>query len=64
VTIDRDRAGRRRDQTADNADHRRLAGPVRAQKGKDLALLDFKIDGFQRGKPALIGLRETRNGYD
>ncbi len=50
MAIDGHLAGRGIDDAADDADQRRLAGPVRAEQRKDFAALDVEVDGFERLK--------------
>ncbi|PAV69056.1 hypothetical protein WR25_04918 [Diploscapter pachys] len=57
---DVDRAGRRRDDAADDADQRRLAGAVRAEQREDFALVDRQFDAVESGEAALIAIETVR----
>ena len=48
--VDLNRARRRIDDAADDADQRRFAGAVGAEQGENLALLYFKIDVLKSRK--------------
>src|SRR5690606_31277574 len=50
-----------RDDAADDADERGLAGSVRSQEREDLALADLEIDRLQSLKPGGVDLRDIRN---
>ena len=57
VTRRGDRARGRRDDAADDADQRRLAGAVGAEQGENFALADLKAHILQRRAAAGIGFR-------
>jgi len=48
VAVHQHGARGRRDDPANDADQRGLAGAVRAKQGEDLALADFQVDLLQR----------------
>jgi hypothetical protein len=60
VAVGRHGARRRPHQAADDADQRRLAGPVRPQQREDLAVADLQTDVLQRLEAA--GDRSCRGG--
>jgi hypothetical protein len=64
VSVGRDRAGGRVDDAADDADQRRLAGPVGAEEREDLAAPDLQIDILERLEAGGVGLREIRDRDD
>ena len=64
VAVDGDRARARRDDAADDADQRRLAGAVGAEQSEDLALLDLEVDRLQRLERRCIGLGQALDGDD
>ena len=64
VAVDRDLAGGRNQNAADDADQRRLAGAVGAEQGEDLATFDVEIDLLQRPEPGRVGLGEIFDGND
>ena len=59
-----DPARGRRDDAADDADQRRLAGAVRAEQREDLALADLEVDALQRLQARGVGLGQAGNGDD
>ena len=64
VAVDRDRALRRIENAADDADQRGLAGAVRAEQREDLAAPDLEIDRFQRLETGRVGLGQIGDGND
>ena len=54
----------RRDDAADDADQRGLAGAVRTQQREDLALADLEVDALQRLQARRVGLGQVRDGDD
>src|SRR5262245_58997181 len=64
LAVDRDTAGRRLDEVADDAEQRRFAATRRADQRDELALLDLEIDVLERCRAALELLRDVldRNG--
>jgi hypothetical protein len=57
-------AGRRPHQTADDADQRGLAGPVRPQQRKDLAVANLQTDVLESPEAGGVGLGKVCNGND
>ena len=64
MAADRDRAGRRRHDPADDADQRGLAGAVRPEQRENLALVDVEVDALERLEPGGIGLRQVGDRND
>ena len=59
VAGDRDLAGARLDDAADDVDQRRLAGAVRPEQRENLAAADVQVDALQRLEAAGVGLRNA-----
>jgi hypothetical protein len=59
VARNRDTAFGQGDNSADDADQRRLAGAVRAEQGKDLAAADVEVDPLKCAEPRGISLRNV-----
>ena len=64
MPADGDAARGRLHNAADRGNQRGLARTVRAQKGQDLALCNFKRDRFQRLEPGREGLGQLSDRYD
>ena len=62
VAVDGDRARGRLHDAADDIDQRRLAGAVRPEQRKDLAVADLQVDVLQGLEARGVGLVEMRNG--
>ena len=62
VAVDEDPSRGRRDDAADDADQRRLAGAVRAEQGEDFAPADLQVDALQRLQARSVGLGQARDG--
>ena len=52
------------DDAADDADERRLAGAVRTEKRKNLALPNLQIDVVESAEAGFVGFGEIRDGND
>src|SRR6202012_2326145 len=59
VAVRRDAPAARRDDAADDVDQRGLAGAIRAEQGKDLALLYLEVDRLERAHARRIGLTDV-----
>ena len=64
VTSDRDRAFGQGDDSANDADQRRLAGAVRAQQRKNLATANIEVDALQSPQAGGVSLRNVGDRND
>ena len=64
MAVDRDRAGGRIDDAADDADQRGLAGAVRPEQRENLAAADVQVDALERLEAGGIGLGQILDGDD
>src|SRR4051794_31357532 len=64
LTVHRDRAVRRLDEIADDAQERRLAAARGPDERDELSLLDLEVDVLERDRPALELLRDALDVND